>query len=90
MVSSTADKVDNGRYAACRGNFLIPEALRPEGVVGPAWVDRRPARLHRAACARTNLGLDKVAISGVARGAAADVAAARELVAKHVLPAMRG
>jgi 5,10-methylenetetrahydromethanopterin reductase len=52
-------------------------------VVGPP--DRCIARLRELKA----LGLDKVAISGGTRGASAeDAAVGRELVAKHVLPAM--
>ena len=53
-------------------------------IVGPA--DRCIERLRSLEA----LGLDKVAISGGARGAAPeDVTAARELMAAHVLPGMR-
>jgi len=53
-------------------------------VVGPP--DRCIERLQSLA----KLGLDKVAISGAARGAAPDhVSAARELVSLEVLPGLR-
>ena len=53
-------------------------------IVGPP--DRCIERLRSLKA----LGLDKVAISAAARGVAPqDVAVARELIARHVLPGMR-
>jgi 5,10-methylenetetrahydromethanopterin reductase len=69
---------------------------RQAGTLGDDFVDRfavvgPPDRCIARLRALKALGLDKVAISGGTRGVSAeDAAVGRELVAKHVLPAMAG
>ncbi len=69
---------------------------RQAGTLADDFVDRfavvgSPERCLERLKSLAALGLDKVAISGGTRGASAeDAAVNRDLVAKHVLPSMRG
>ena len=80
---SNYDMKQHTRADSRQAGTLADDFVDRFAVVGPP--DRCIARLRELAA----LGLDKVAISGGTRGASAeDAAASRELVAKHVLPAM--
>src|SRR6478672_2363000 len=77
------DMKQHTRADSRQAGTLADDFVDRFAVVGPP--DRCIARLRELA----TLGLDKVAISGGTRGASAeDAAASRELVTKHVLPAM--
>jgi len=80
---SNYDMKQHTRADSRQAGTLADDFVDRFAVVGPP--DRCIARLRELA----TLGLDKVAISGGTRGASAeDAAASRELVTKHVLPAM--
>ena len=79
------DMKQHTRADSRQAGTLADDFVDRFAVVGPP--DRCIARLRELAA----LGLEKVAISGGTRGASAeDAAVGRDLVAKHVLPAMAG
>jgi 5,10-methylenetetrahydromethanopterin reductase len=78
------DMKQHTRADSRQAGTLTDDFVDRYAIVGPP--DRCVERLKSLAA----LGLDKVAISGATRGAsAADAAVARDLVARHVLSAMR-
>lgn len=80
---SNYDMKQHTRADSRQAGTLADDFVDRFAVVGPP--DRCIARLRELEA----LGLDKVAISGGTRGASAeDAATSRELVTKHVLPAM--
>jgi len=80
---SNYDMKQHTRADSRQAGTLADDFVDRFAVVGPP--DLCIARLREL----SELGLDKVAISGSTRGASAeDAAVSRELVAKHVLPAM--
>lgn len=90
---------DRAVLEALRSNYDMRAHTRGDsrqaGTLTDDFVDRfaivgPPERCIERLRSLEALGLDKVAISGGARGAAADdIAASRQLVAAHVLPGMR-
>jgi 5,10-methylenetetrahydromethanopterin reductase len=82
---SNYDMKQHTRADSRQAGTLSDDFVDRFAVVGPP--DRCIVRLRELKA----LGLDKVAISGGTRGASAeDAAAGRDLVARHVLPAMAG
>jgi 5,10-methylenetetrahydromethanopterin reductase len=82
---SNYDMKQHTRADSRQAGTLADDFVDRFAVVGPP--DRCIARLREL----SGLGLDKVAISGGTRGASAeDAAVGRELVTRHVLPAMAG
>ena len=78
------DMKQHTRADSRQAGTLTDDFVDRFAIVGPP--ERCLSRLRELKA----LGLDKVAISGGTRGASAeDAAASRELVARHVLPAMR-
>jgi len=84
--------------AQCAGSNARPSHTRGDsrqaGTLTDDFVDRfaivgPPGRCIERLRSLEELGLDRVAISGGMRGAAADdIAVAKDLVARHVLPAI--
>ena len=83
-LRSNYDMKAHTRGDSRQAGTLTDDFVDRFAIVGPP--DRCIERLRALAA----LGLDKVAISGGTRGAAAeDIATSRQLVAAHVLPGMR-
>jgi 5,10-methylenetetrahydromethanopterin reductase len=80
---SNYDMKQHTRADSRQAGMLADDFVDRFAIVGPP--DRCLSRLHELKA----LGLDKVAISGGTRGASAeDAAVGRDLVVRHVLPAM--
>jgi 5,10-methylenetetrahydromethanopterin reductase len=83
MLVANYDMKQHTRADSRQAGTLADDFVDRFAIVGPP--DRCIARLRELKA----LGLDKVAISGSTRGASAeDAAVGRDLVVRHVLPAM--
>jgi 5,10-methylenetetrahydromethanopterin reductase len=91
---------DRAVLEALRSNYDMKAHTRGDsrqaGTLTDDFIDRfaivgSPERCIERLRSLADLGLDKVAVSGASRGAALDdIAVGRELIAKEVIPGMRG
>jgi 5,10-methylenetetrahydromethanopterin reductase len=91
---------DRAVLEALRSNYDMKAHTRGDsrqaGTLTDNFIDRfaivgSPERCIERLRSLADLGLDKVAVSGASRGAALDdIAVGRELIAKEVIPGMRG